>query len=526
MKALPAPNILGLPNKYTKWRAHQSKAVSKILSSKEQFVTQIAPTGFGKSLAYVSAAHIGTNRTVILTSTKALQRQLMDDFSEIGLVSVKGKNAYMCKWENDGSTCEEGPCNAGIKCRLKEEGGCTYYDALKSAQTSPLLVTNYAMWMTYNKFAKGFAQPDLLVCDEAHDLPQTVSSFLTSKISRTNPMIWNILVPPDSWYQSIEKYAKWADAMRTPINNRLRDLRSAVKKEEGGKRTRRELKAFKNLYKSITTMSRMNEGDWVMDINDKYIEFAPIWPKRYTQGVLFLDIDKVLLTSATVCDKTTQMLGVSTHLNDIMEFPHSFPKANRMLIHIPTVRMNIHATNLDIREWTKRIDQILRTRLDRKGIIHTVSYERRNHVLSQSKYSECMMTHQTKDAVKMVQRFKRANPPKVLVSPSMTTGWDFPYDQCEYQIIGKLAYPDTRNKIVKARVEEDGSYGAYIAMQQLVQACGRAVRAKDDHSENFIIDDNIRWFVKKFSSFAPRWFLEAYRSTRTIPAPPPLLRKK
>jgi Rad3-related DNA helicase len=267
-------------------------------------------------------------------------------------------------------------------------------------------------------------------------------------------------------------------------------------------------------------MCEMDSETWVMDVNDKFIEFAPIWPKDYTNDVLFLDVSKSLLTSATVCGKTCEMLGVDPDINTVMEFPHSFPVKNRQLIHIPTVRMNIHATKLDIREWTRRIDQILRNRLDRKGIIHTVSYERRNHVIAQSRYSEHMMTHQTKDAIKMVHRFKEADPPAILVSPSMTTGWDFPYDDCEFQIIGKLAYPDTRNKIVKARVKEDPDYGAYVAMQQLVQACGRAVRAKDDHSENFIIDDNIRWFVKKFKAFAPKWFLESYRSTTTIPKPP------
>jgi len=516
---LPAPNILGMPDRYDEWRENQSEATEKIIGTKQSIITQIAPTGFGKSLAYTTAAHVATNRTVILTSTKALQKQLTNDFSEIGLVSVKGKNAYMCKMENDGSRCDEGPCNAGVKCNYKEGGGCPYYDAVKASQTAPLVVTNYAFWMTYNKYAEGLAMPDLLVCDEAHDLPQTVSTFLTCKIRRDRPMIWSVIKEPPLWADmSVESWAEWAESQVSAVNKELKFLRKMIK-EGANKKIRRKLRTFIALKKSLVMMAEMDSETWVMDINDRYLEFAPIWPKEYTSDVLFLTVPKILLTSATVCKKTCDMLGVDSELNELMEFPHSFPVENRKLIHIPTVRLNIHATDLDIREWTRKIDQILRTRLDRKGIIHTVSYDRRNHVLAQSKYKEHMMTHQTADAIKMVHRFKEAPPPKFLVSPSVTTGWDFPDDTCRFQIIGKLPYPDTRNKIVKARVTEDPDYGAYIASQQLEQAVGRGTRSKNDWCENLILDDNIRWFIKKYKKFMHKWFLEAYSAVKTIPKP-------
>jgi hypothetical protein len=40
-----------------------------------------------------------------------------------------------------------------------------------------------------------------------------------------------------------------------------------------------------------------------------------------------------------------------------------------------------------------------------------------------------------------VATFKRRKAPAFLVSPSMTTGWDFPYDQCRWQIIAKVPIP-------------------------------------------------------------------------------------
>lgn len=515
---LPPPNSLGLPDRYDCWRPNQAEAVRHLIESDLPFHTMIAPTGFGKSLFYVGAAHLSTDRTVILTSTKALMSQLENDFRDMGIVSVKGKNSYICKMENDGSPCDMGPCNAGVKCSYKQ-GGCAYYDAIRAAQTASLVVTNYAFWMSYNRFGRGLTKPDMLVCDEAHDLPQLVSDFLTCKINRTNSLIWSVLSEPrDAEHMTLEEWGQWADAQKDPVKEKLKSLRSRVK-NGADQKVRKQLGTFTNLQKNLAFLSEANSQSWAMDVNAKYLEFAPTWPKAYTNDVLFLGVPKVVLTSATVCEKTTQMLGVYQELNDVVEFPSSFPIANRMLYHIPTVRLNIHASMMDIRQWTKRIDQILRPRMDRKGIIHTTSYERRNHVLAQSEFRKFLWTHDTKDVIRRVSQFKKADPPAFMVSPSLTTGFDFPDDTCRVQILGKLPYPDTRNKIVKARTKEDPDYGAYIAAQGLEQAVGRGDRSATDWCENFIIDDSIGWFIPRFGKFLHKWFLEAYQSVRVLPPP-------
>ncbi len=117
----------------------------------------------------------------------------------------------------------------------------------------------------------------------------------------------------------------------------------------------------------------------------------------------------------------------------------------------------------------------------------------------------------------MVDRFKRSDPPSILVSPSMVTGYDFPYDDARYQVIGKIAFPDGRSEVMKARHAKDPEYGYYLAMQSLIQACGRGMRAPDDTCDCFITDDHFSWFMGKCRKMAPKWFLDAVRTTRTIP---------
>ena len=102
----------------------------------------------------------------------------------------------------------------------------------------------------------------------------------------------------------------------------------------------------------------------------------------------------------------------------------------------------------------------------------------------------------------------------------MTTGYDFPYDDCRYQIMVKIPYPNTADKMTKARGKADKEYLSYITMQQLVQACGRGVRSADDFCESFITDDNALWFLTRNEHLAPAWFNDSYRlGVSLIPKP-------
>jgi Rad3-related DNA helicase len=200
----------------------------------------------------------------------------------------------------------------------------------------------------------------------------------------------------------------------------------------------------------------------------------------------------------------------------MLDYPHTFPTENRLVVHVPTVRMN-HKTDRDgLKLWLSRIDQIIDKHITQNGIIHTVSYARRNMVTERSRHRERMLTHGSRDAEAAVARFKRDG--GILVSPSVATGYDFPGDQARWQIIGKLPYPDTRNRLVAARCRADTDYAAYVAMMEMVQASGRIVRSEDDWGLTIVIDNNVDdWFMRQYGWLAPKWFREAYRRSVVIP---------
>src|SRR3972149_8710720 len=144
---LPPPTAFGAPIKFSSWRPFQEEAVQSVVNSKHRFIVQVQPTGSGKSLCYIMAAVLSNKRALILTSTRALQDQIMADFGAcFKIADVRGQSNYTCLHQEP-LTCEEGLCHIGYECALKSSG-CLYYDAVRRAARSQMVVTNYAFWLT------------------------------------------------------------------------------------------------------------------------------------------------------------------------------------------------------------------------------------------------------------------------------------------------------------------------------------------------------------------------------------------
>lgn len=167
------------------------------------------------------------------------------------------------------------------------------------------------------------------------------------------------------------------------------------------------------------------------------------------------------------------------------------------------------------------MDQIIGARLDRKGVIHSISYDRSREIKSMSEYSDFMMVHSSHNARSTLAKFKEASPPAILVSPSVHTGVSFDHDLARYQIIAKMPFIDTRSAILQARRKLDTEYEMHLAMMTFLQTCGRGTRAESDWCETLVCDDSMRWFMRRYGCdcggkktctnfhFAPLWFLEA-----------------
>lgn len=550
------PLQFGLPAKFTSWRTGQLSAIDQILYSPSRFVAVCAPTGFGKSLVYMAASHMANKRTCILTSTKGLQNQLQAEFGGIS-ADIRGQTNYRCPIAVSlglpaYTVVADAPCKGGYPCNLKLSGGCEYYDRYRLAQRSPIVVTNYACWLYDNvrQDKLGACQPfDILILDEAHDASEQLADFLSVEIKRRDCISLNIDWPNpekmewEDWKAWGRKWSRVCDENATESNSLNFKVRAAWSKM-GRKLSRVSMMKEKTGWVIEAKSGKGERGDksGKSGHNPLTVHFDPLWIQPYAESALFRGVKKIVLVSASVRPKTAELLGVippprlslgvssatpTIHTDlDFREYSSSFPISRRPIIHVPTVQMNYRneANDWKLGRWLAQIDRIIESRRDRKGIIHAVSYRRARLIYENSRWKSMILIHGSEDTQSVVEKYKSASNPCVLISPSVSTGYDFPYGQCEYQIIVKIPFPPLQDAVVKARSSQDKDYSMYITMQTLVQSVGRGMRAADDQCETFIIDDNVEWFMPQNAArFAPKWFREAYTESQYPPAPPPKL---
>jgi len=521
-----------LPAKFADWRPGQWDAVEAVLTADQRVSALCLPTGAGKSLVYMALTRLVEGRACVLVSTRGLQDQLRRDFGPL-VHDLRGQQNYICLAAEPGGehaqfhrpgqyklACDEGPCHAGMSCAFKR-AGCLYVDAYAGALESPLVLTNYACYLTSYLYKstweageriQGLGEFDTLILDEAHEAIDELTRALSIDLLYAD--IYRVLSNAHpSAGDGVQRWWIWAKAQVGRLETYIEGLAPS-------KENLRTIVHAKKLLRTLSAIvGRVTERDWLMQEGHDGIRFEPIDVADYTEQFLFRGASKIVLSSATVRPKTMEMLGVKKIDSHTHEAPSPFPVESRQVLYVPTVRVDNRATESDLRALVHRVDQIIRRRQDRKGIIHCTSYKRMELVLSWSEFRHLMLHHTSANARDVIARFKAKKGPCILVSPSVTTGYDFPYDECEYQILLKIPYPDTRPAIVKARTEIDSDYPKYLAMQTLVQTVGRGVRGIGDRCETFLLDDHATWFIPRNKQFSPRWFMEGYKRVEVIPAP-------
>ena len=526
------PSDLGMPKKFAHWNAYQEDAILKAVCSDRRFVMINAPTGVGKTAIAMGVMRLLGGRGLYLTMTKPLQTQLMTDFSSTGLVELKGQNNYECIYFEGVETklpgCDDGPCHAGIECTYKD-GGCNYYDAVRRAARAELVVENYIHWMTLNRFSEPdiLGRFDVLILDEAHATNDALSEFVQVVLNRVEVRrLLHVELPSGA---SMEEWVEWALEEGLPrARARIEAAKAQTALHEQGISV---VKALSELEGNLTDLSNARSWkrtdaadpavwtpgtshDWVVDENDDRIVFQPVWASGYAEDYLFDWIPKVILISATVTPRDATYLGITKSNFEYLEYPSPFHRDRRPFYVVPAAAVRYEMSDGEIKLWINKIDQILeREAVDckLKGIIHAVSYDRARLIKARSKYGKMMIIHDRYNLRDTVECFRASTGPAVLISPSVGTGYDFPGDECRFQIIAKIPFLDQRPLITRARTKLDKLYPMHVALVSLIQMAGRGNRRKDDWCRTYLVDDSWRWFYRRTHKMIPKWFKSAIK---------------
>jgi len=525
---MQSPKFYGFDSvKFPSFRPCQQTAVEFILSSQKHKVVLALPTGGGKSLAYMAAIRAGKlGRCLILTSTKALQEQLLNDFESLGMKNIQGKGNYSCL-DSPEVNCDIGPCHFNYDCPLKK-GGCLYYDALARVRNSVLVVTNYhyylAMLRTGGK-ENGLGEFDTVICDEGHELPLILAEnkSLEFPIEEFQKLFSHEV---DNYGNEIAAWVPWAKTYAQELKNDLEFLKGRLSNKFSATLAKEVAwrEKFLDYFSRIITMGDDDIYKWFVnyDADAKIIKFGPVkFGRNWGDWEFFYGFKKCIIVSATVREKSLQMLGIPREDYSYLDMESIFDPKHSPKIHVKTLSVNKSTTDAQfVAHVVGKIDQVLAQRRDRKGIIHTTSYRFAELIFNNSRFrGDIYFARNARDKSSTIERFKRAKPGSILLGPALSTGYDFPGDQCQYQIITKVPYPNIGDKFLMERAKYDALLIPYMVAQTLVQATGRGTRSETDKCENIILDDAISAFVQRNKALFPKWWLQSFATMNILPTP-------
>jgi Rad3-related DNA helicase len=533
---IPTPQECGLPERFEKWRPAQEEALDWLLhdSNTPNAVTArllgadpvktrrvkalSAPVGFGKTAVVVAYALLTKRPTCFVTESRPLQDQYMDLFESVGMVDLRGRNNYECAMRDDFS-CQEG---YAARCPYKGTVACPSSQAEMRAAASPLVVTNYAKWTTSKMFGQGMSHFKQVVFDEGHEAPTALAGAVQITLNhREVTERLGMEFPSFSEAEEFVNWKAWAGGARAVCESELAKAKDALKFNPTSPRVRDYLH-LRNLLKKLATLSTANPENWVSDEVKRGYQFDPVRFGKYAESTLLLGVPNILVVSGTLRPKTMFMMGIPNEAMEFKEFTSDFDPKRCPIYYVPTMRVDSRANDFSML-WV-RLDQIAGRRRDRKGIVHTISFSRRDAVTASSRFVDSMLINEQGEATsEAVAEFRMAGPGTIFVTPSVGAGFDFPLRQCEWQFVAKIPFPDGRAKIHKARQEDDKEYGAYQAANKLQQAFGRGMRSREDQCENFICDDHMSWFVGRYRHLLSKSFHRFYKVIQTLPPPLPKL---
>jgi ATP-dependent DNA helicase DinG len=537
---LPPPIDFGAPAKFTEWRPEQEDALLLITGTDKRFVGLNMPTGSGKSLVSHMLGKL-YGRILVLTSQKTLQDQMERD--QLIDTDIRGQQNYEClAVRRYGPLAEYGhrngakvmvdkaPCHVGVHCWMKF-GGCKYFDKVRLAKETPGVVsTNYSYWLALGKALRDgrvedqLGQFDAIVCDEAHSAINEVCSALRIElpIAELSSMLGLRPLPLDA---TLDRWRLWGEAALFGWSGEMDRLNASLKNQYIDLEVVGEYKKMQRIGSGLEQVATLS-GDWVVGQSWKgdKITFDPVWPTSYTEQLLFRNTEKVVFMSATIAPKTLNILGVSDSEREYVEYPSSFPLESRPTYiyswgDVPKVDFKMSEESEYV--WLNLIDDFIgeRIALNRKGIIHGVSYARMERILLKSKYKELFITNkdstQTQAAIESYKKSKLS----ILLSPSVTQGEDFPDDECRWIVIPKLPFADSRDPVLQRREQSDPGYGGLMMIITLAQSVGRGPRSKTDWSEAAIIDGHARWALDKYHRHAPKYFRDSWKWVAAPPRP-------
>mgnify|MGYP001356542238 CR=1 FL=1 len=539
--------------KYTP-RKEQKEAMSFIESEYQKnklnkFFLLNLPVGSGKShLALMIADWYKKNvnkmaRVDIITNSKILQDQYSGTYESIS--DLKGKENYEC--ETYSCSCAQGAEFNRLNKTSCE--ACPYASARESFVGGNVSLTNfylYILYAIYNPKLMESRDARVLIVDEAHEFDDVMSNFISIKITETIVKKFKFsnetqIIKMLKGVSTISQYVDFLKFFSSEIISTIESMESGMSNQSRNvKSDKRDLKISKLLKTKNNDVKMMqlatdlkqyqskieiflkeykeNPNNWVLEPNynektkQKELSLEPIWAYDYLDKYVFSQYDMVFLMSGTILDKNLfcQLNGLDVTKAVYYSIASPFPLRNRPIYYMPVGKMSYKSKEDTFKKYIPYIQKLLDKYKNKKGIIHTNSFELAKWIENSIK-DKRLIFHDSSNKDEMLKYHMESEEPTVIVSPSMDTGVSFDNDSARFQIIAKVPYPSLGSQKNKMRQSNNPDWYAWKTVSGFIQMTGRPVRSDMDYADTIVIDGSFGDVIKHSSHFIPDWIQDAIK---------------
>jgi len=507
------------------------------------------PVGTGKShLAlmiadwYLKNVHGGAKVDVI-TNSKILQDQYSNTYESIN--DLKGKENYSCS--QYACSCAQGAEFNRLNKTSCES--CPHSGAREGFISGKISLTNFYLYILYALYMPKSLEvrgANVLIVDEAHEFDDVMSDFITIKITETLVKRLKFsnedeIIKKLKKVTSITSYIEFLSYLQGEVASTIADIEKSLgSQRRNPKMDKRDNKLSKlfgtknadtKLMQVITDLLQYqskieiflkeykdNPNNWVLESNynektkQKELSLEPIWAFDYLDKYVFSNYDMVFLMSGTILDKNLfcQLNGLDVTKAVYYSIDSPFPVQNRPIFYMPLGKMSYTKKEETFKQYVPYIQKILNKYSDKKGIVHTNSFELASW-FSRDVKDPRLVYHDSSNKDEVLQEHFGTEKPTVLVSPSMDTGVSFDDDKARFQVIAKIPYPSLASQKNKLRQKNNPEWYSWKTVSGLIQMTGRAVRSNEDFADTIIIDGSFSDLLRHSGHLFPHWFQEAIK---------------
>lgn len=500
-----------------------------------------APTGTGKSALNVAVCQWaksdharlldGEPGGYYLTVQKILQTQLETDFRTgkfkrgIGS-SLKSAVEYECPVFKN--------CAAGghaSKSKKRCTCACPYQVAKEQFVASTTAITNYPYLFSEHRYVGKLPKRRVIIFDEAHHLAKQIERFNDVAVGDALIKQWTGRVRhvDISGIKSLDDFVSWLENVYGPAAQELLELMKDVIESESltPEQAKDVVELDQHVRKTSRAVKMINEdpSNWVFWVEtdrdgDRTCIARPLDASAFAKEYLHEMGSLRIYSSAFVGqkDQFCKSLGLDPNKVAWQSLPSPFKASSRPIFIAPVGSMSKKNADQTFPNFVKAAIKILDTHANQKGLIHCNSYALGQKIfdaLKDGKHGIRLLFPKNSDEREsMFNQHRTSDVATVIITPSMTEGFDFADDLARWQIIAKVPYPSLGDMHTVAKKDIDERWYALEVIKTLVQACGRICRSDDDYGVTYITDSDFEMVYRRHEKSFPAWWTEAVKWIR------------